>query len=65
MSEQSNMTEYMDHVPSCAYNNGVGCPYKNRKCFKCGFNPEVSYKRIKAKYGVKGTLSLSLPEKMR
>ena len=50
-------------VPSCRYTKGVGCPYENRKCYNCGFDPDVSYERIRKKYGKQYTVWLSEPEK--
>jgi len=49
-------------IPKCKYNSGVVCPYEHRHCRTCGWNIEVSYKRIKEKYGIKGTIYLSLPD---
>lgn len=37
----------VDHVPDCPYmkNSSVGCALENRKCEKCGWNPEVDAAR--------------------
>ena len=31
--------------PSCKFNGGVDCSIKDRKCDKCGWNPEVYERR--------------------
>lgn len=32
-------------IPPCKFNGGVDCPIKDRKCDKCGWNPEIAEKR--------------------
>lgn len=34
--------------PSCKFTEGVSCDVLNRKCWKCGHNPEVAKKRLEA-----------------
>ena len=29
------------HIPDCEYNRSIGCSLVDRKCEKCGWNPEV------------------------
>lgn len=35
-------------TPSCKFTEGVSCDVLNRKCWKCGHNPEVAKKRLEA-----------------
>ena len=37
---------FFEDVPGCVHNNMVECPENSRDCKKCGWNPEVSQKRL-------------------
>ena len=37
---------FFEDVPSCVHNSMVECPENSRDCRKCGWNPEVSQKRL-------------------
>lgn len=48
------MTE--EEKNSCKFNGGVECYPNERRCNKCGWNPEVAQRRIQEalmKYGIK------------
>ena len=34
--------------PSCKFTEGVRCPLTGRHCERCGHNPEVAEKRLRA-----------------
>lgn len=37
---------FFEDTPSCIHNSMVECPENSRDCKKCGWNPEVSQKRL-------------------